>query len=152
MPGFSLLHVCTPPPGLSRNPDATRTTWHILDIMQIQRLVTLYPFKPLVIPGGLFANIKFTPKHRANPHFMSYGHPCWFEAGILFQFQVIRCWGCIKLKLFATLFAHQMHISMNSNRLVLTIRYHTIGLHSASSWPATAFLYSSRQNSARVFL
>ena len=24
---------------------------------------------------------------------MSYGHPCWFSvAGILFQFQVIRCW------------------------------------------------------------
>ena len=31
---------------------------------------------------------------------MSYGHPCCSEAGILFQLQVVRRWGCSKTKTF----------------------------------------------------
>jgi len=40
-----------------------------------------------------FRGVRGHPQHRANPHFMSYGHPCFFCGGILFQFQVVRCWG-----------------------------------------------------------
>ena len=39
-----------------------------------------------------FRGVRGHPQHRTNPHFMSYGHPCFFCGGILFQFQVVRCW------------------------------------------------------------